>query len=180
MSIEIGAPLNMSSTLRKQESYVELLALTRGLIDGERDWLASLSNFSALVFSQVPDLNWAGFYVARDGELVLGPFQGKVACIRIPFERGVCGACARTGEAQIVPDVHQFEGHIACDAASRSELVVPLMRGEELLGVFDLDSPIPARFDIDDAQGIAKAIAHLAQGTNWLEPVPILKRLLKD
>src|SRR5205085_11697329 len=121
--------------------------------------------FAALAWQSVPDLNWAGFYLARGEELVLGPFQGKIACVRIPFARGVCGACARTRETQLVEDVHAFPGHIACDSASNSELVLPVLAGGRLIGVFDLDSPRTARFDADDARGFAAALEVLAAGT---------------
>jgi GAF domain-containing protein len=139
----------------------------RSVLEGERDWLANLAQFAALVHQSVPELNWAGFYLARGEELVVGPFQGKVACVRIPFARGVCGACARTRQIQLVEDVHAFAGHIACDSASRSELVLPLMAGGRLVGVFDLDSPRAARFDAEDARGFSAALEVLADGTDW-------------
>jgi GAF domain-containing protein len=167
MTFEQADALDMSSGPAKQAAYELLGGQVRSLLQGEHDWLANLSQFAALIYGSVPDLNWAGFYIARGQELVLGPFQGKVACVRIPFDRGVCGACARTREIQIVADVNSFDGHIACDSASRSELVVPLMVGSELRAVFDLDSPSPARFDAIDAEGVAAAVAALMQGTDW-------------
>ena len=165
MSFEQPDTFDMSTPAAKREAYAMLRAQTEALLHGERNWLANLAQFAALVYGTVPALNWAGFYMARENdELVLGPFQGKVACVRIAFSRGVCGACATSREIQLVEDVHAFPGHIACDAASRSELVVPLGR---LIGVFDLDSPEPARFDADDARGIADAVAVLAAATDW-------------
>lgn len=142
----------------KTEAYRDLVQQLTALIGGERDMIANAANTSALLFDLLPDLNWAGFYLLKDGELVLGPFQGKPACIRIPLGRGVCGTAAATRTTQLVADVHAFAGHIACDAASRSELVVPLLRGDTLLGVLDLDSPLPSRFDQTDQAGI-EAIA---------------------
>jgi L-methionine (R)-S-oxide reductase len=167
MSFEQSDTLDMSTAGSKREAYRMLCAQTQSILEGERDWIANLSQFSSLVFGSVPDLNWAGFYIAKGEELVLGPFQGKVACVRIPFTRGVCGACARTREIQIVADVHTFEGHIACDSASRSELVLPIVVGDELRAVFDLDSPSVARFDVDDAQGMAEALTVLIRATEW-------------
>lgn len=172
MSFEPLDFLDMSTLAAKRESYATLENQVRAVLHGERDWLANLAQFAALVFNGVPDLNWAGFYMARknaDGsdELVLGPFQGKVACVRIAFNRGVCGACARTREVQLVEDVHAFPGHIACDAASRSELVLPIVKDGRLIAVFDLDSPLPARFDADDAAGFETALAALIDGTDW-------------
>ncbi|MBV8380451.1 MAG: GAF domain-containing protein [Paucibacter sp.] len=159
--------LDMSSAAAKRESYALLKAQAKALFEGERDWLANLAQFSALVYTTVPGLNWAGFYMARGEQLVLGPFQGKVACVRIPFARGVCGACARSGEIQLVEDVHAFPGHIACDSASRSELVLPVSAGGRLRAVFDLDSPLLARFDAEDAQGFAEVLAVLVEATDW-------------
>lgn len=138
----------------KPEQYAQLEQQARALLAGERDRIANAANLSALVYSALPGLNWVGFYFYDGAELVVGPFQGLPACVRIPLERGVCGAAARTRQTQRVDDVHAFPGHIACDAASRSELVVPLYRGETLVGVFDLDSPTPSRFDADDQRGL--------------------------
>jgi L-methionine (R)-S-oxide reductase len=140
--------------------YADLLAAAEGLTAGEPDTVANMANVAALLWEFVPDLNWAGFYRAIDGELVLGPFAGRPACIRIPFGQGVCGAAAASGATQLVPDVHAFPGHIACDAASRSELVVPVIREGAVCAVIDLDSPLPARFDAEDAAGI-EALARL-------------------
>jgi GAF domain-containing protein len=146
--------LKVTAGLDKQAAYGELQAQLIGLYRGERDGLANAANLSALLYHSLPDLNWAGFYLLRAGELVLGPFQGKVACVRIPLGQGVCGTAAQRRETIVVPDVHAFPGHIACDAASRSEIVLPLLHNGRLSGVLDLDSPIPERFDRDDAAGL--------------------------
>lgn len=138
----------------KPEQYAQLAAQARGLLSGERDRIANAANLSALVFHALPALNWAGFYFFDGTELVVGPFQGQPACVRIPLDKGVCGAAASTRTTQRVDDVHAFPGHIACDAASRSELVVPLVKDGVLIGVLDLDSPGPGRFDVEDQQGI--------------------------
>ncbi|MGE7470091.1 GAF domain-containing protein [Bosea sp. NPDC003192] len=140
--------------------YRELVQQLEGLLHGERDAIANAANLSALLYDAMPRLNWAGFYLMRGGELVLGPFQGKPACVRIPVGRGVCGTAVARRESVLVEDVHAFPGHIACDAASRSELVVPLIRDGEVIGVIDLDSPEPGRFDADDQAGI-ESIASL-------------------
>lgn len=137
----------------KAELYRELLGAADALTAGEPDGVANMANLAALIWQFVPDLNWAGFYRLVEGELVLGPFCGKPACIRIPLGKGVCGTAAETRETQLVEDVHAFPGHIACDAASRSELVVPVIRDGAVVAVIDLDSPLPARFDSEDAGG---------------------------
>ncbi|GAB1406938.1 GAF domain-containing protein [Thermomonas brevis] len=143
----------------KPEQYAQLLEQARALLHGERDRIANAANLSALVYRALPDLNWVGFYFFDGTELVVGPFQGLPACVRIPLDKGVCGAAARSGRTQRVEDVHAFPGHIACDSASRSELVVPLFdEAGALIGVFDLDSPLPARFDVEDQEGL-EAIA---------------------
>jgi L-methionine (R)-S-oxide reductase len=144
----------------KADLYRDLLSALDALTADERDPIANMANAAALVWEYLPDLNWAGFYRLVEGELVLGPFQGKVACIRIPVGKGVCGAAAATLTTQLVEDVHAFPGHIACDAASRSELVVPVVRDGRLVAVLDLDSPEPARFDAEDAAG-CEALAAL-------------------
>lgn len=144
----------------KPALYADLLAAADGLTAGERDGIANMANVSALLWEYLPQVNWTGFYRAVEGELVLGPFAGRPACIRIPFGQGVCGAAAASGTTQLVPDVHAFPGHIACDAASRSELVVPVMRDSAVVAVIDLDSPDVARFDEQDARGI-EALATL-------------------
>jgi GAF domain-containing protein len=147
----------------KAAAYRELRKQLAALFAGERDGLANAANMSALIYEAVPDLNWAGFYFLRGRELVLGPFQGKVACVRIALGKGVCGTAAERRETIIVPDVDAFPGHIACDAASRSEIVVPLMNKDRLLGVIDLDSAQPDRFDQEDSVGLNAAAAV------WLE-----------
>ncbi len=149
----------------KPEQFAQLLQQARALLHGERDRIANAANLSALVYHALPDLNWAGFYFFDGSELVVGPFQGLPACVRIPLSKGVCGAAARTRQTQWVEDVTAFVGHVACDSASRSELVVPLYDGESLIGVFDLDSPTLARFDADDQRGL-EAIAEV-----WMESI---------
>lgn len=138
----------------KPEFYAALHRQLAAVLHGERDWICNLAQTSALLMQTMPDLNWAGFYLLKGSELVLGPFQGKVACVRIAVGRGVCGTAAARRETVLVPNVHEFPGHIACDSASNSEIVVPLLRAGELLGVLDLDSPTLARFDEDDAAGL--------------------------
>ena len=147
----------------KPAQYAQLLAQAQSLLHGERDRTANAANLSALVFHAVPDLNWAGFYIMRSGELVLGPFQGKPACVRIALGKGVCGTAAATRATQLVADVHAFPGHIACDAASRSELVVPITVDGALIGVLDLDSPLPARFTPADAAGAEALVARIGR-----------------
>jgi L-methionine (R)-S-oxide reductase len=146
--------LNHAPAGSKAEQYQLLLQQAQAVFAGERNALANAANLVALIYHGLPDLNWAGFYFHDGRELVLGPFQGQVACVRIAIGRGVCGTAAASGETVLVPDVHQFPGHIACDAASRSEIVVPLRHEGQLLGVLDLDSPLPDRFDQDDRAGL--------------------------
>ncbi|PHR66919.1 GAF domain-containing protein [Pseudidiomarina marina] len=147
--------------------YKMLLEQAKAITAGEPDLIANLSNLSALVYETLNDVNWVGFYLTRaPNTLVLGPFQGKVACLRIPFGRGVCGTAATTRETQLVIDVHEFEGHIACDAASNSEVVVPLIVDGEVVGVFDLDSPLVGRFTQDDADGLT-ALGRFIEQLNW-------------
>ena len=138
----------------KTEQYAQLTQQAAALTAGEPNRIANAANISALVYHALPDLNWVGFYLFDGTELVVGPFQGQPACVRIALDKGVCGAAATTRETQRIADVHAFEGHIACDGATRSELVVPLYDGDTLVGVFDLDSPKPARFDADDQAGL--------------------------
>jgi L-methionine (R)-S-oxide reductase len=142
----------------KGETYTELAAQLRALIEGEDDFIANAANFSALLFHTLPDLNWAGIYLLKGRELVLGPFQGRPACVRIPLGSGVCGTAAAARRTVVVENVHEFTGHIACDSASNSEVVVPLLRGDELFGVLDLDSPSLGRFDREDAQGLEELV----------------------
>jgi L-methionine (R)-S-oxide reductase len=144
----------------KREIYRELGLQARGLFEGERDWLANAANLAALIFGGLDDLNWAGFYFLKDGQLVLGPFQGKPACVRIEMGKGVCGTAAARRETLMVADVHEFAGHIACDAASNSEIVVPLIKDGRVIGVLDIDSPSRGRFDGEDRAGL-EALAAL-------------------
>jgi GAF domain-containing protein len=144
----------------KPEQYRQLAEQARGLLHGERDRIANAANLSALVYHALPELNWVGFYFFDGTELVVGPFQGLPACVRIPLDKGVCGAAASTRTTQRIEDVHAFPGHIACDSASNSELVVPLVHQGALVGVFDLDSPVRARFTVEDQEGL-ETIARL-------------------
>lgn len=143
------------------EQYADLQRSLTGLLAGEDDVIANTANFAALVYTSLPDLNWAGFYFLRGSELVLGPFQGRPACVRIASGRGVCGSAVARRASQLVADVHDFPDHIACDPASRSELVVPMIKGELILGVFDLDSPLPGRFKTGDQLGVEAAVRTL-------------------
>jgi L-methionine (R)-S-oxide reductase len=150
------------ATGSKAELYHDLLAALDALTADEPDAIANMANAAALIWEYLPDINWAGFYRLVDGGLVLGPFQGKAACIRIPLGVGVCGTAAASRATQLVADVHAFPGHITCDAASESELVVPIEYGGRLIGVLDIDSPTPARFDADDQAGCEALVALLA------------------
>lgn len=146
--------IDLNATGAGLGGYALLQAQLESLLADERDFIANAAQFSAFLYSQIEDLNWAGLYLNRNEELVLGPFQGQIACVRIPFGRGVCGAAAASRQTQRVEDVHAFAGHIACDSASNSELVVPLIKGDRLIGVLDLDSPSLSRFTEQDQQGI--------------------------
>lgn len=152
----------------KQELHGDLLSQLRALLDGERDPIAKAANMASLIFHTMPDLNWSGFYFLKSsGELVLGPFHGKPACVRIAVGRGVCGTAVDRRASVRVEDVHDFPGHIACDAASRSELVVPLIYDGRILGVLDLDSPIPGRFDEEDQRCVEVLVAAYMEGCDW-------------
>ncbi|MDL2401022.1 GAF domain-containing protein [Rhizobium mayense] len=152
----------------KPDFYRELAGQLQALLDGETDPIANAANTSALIYQMLPDLNWAGFYFLQsDDELVLGPFQGKPACVRIAVGRGVCGTAIEKAHSILVEDVHTFPGHIACDAASRSELVVPLFRDGHVFGVIDLDSPLAGRFDSDDQAGIEAVATIYASACDW-------------
>ena len=153
--------------MTKPELYANLSDQLRSLFEGERDFIANAANFSSLVYHSLPDVNWAGFYFMKDGELVLGPFQGKPACVRIAMGKGVCGTAAKQRQTILVANVHEFPGHIACDSASNSEIVVPIINDEELLGVLDLDSPLPGRFDDDDARGLNELVQVLVDSTEF-------------
>jgi GAF domain-containing protein len=138
----------------KAAVYENLASQLRSLLEGERDFIANAANFSSLLYHSLPDLNWTGFYLLKEGELVLGPFQGKPACVRIAMGKGVCGAAAEQRQTILVDNVHEFPGHIACDSESNSEIVVPLIKDQQLIGVLDLDSPLFGRFDDEDARGL--------------------------
>jgi len=150
----------------KAEYYAALNRQVAAVLHGERDWVCNLAQTSALLMQAMPDLNWAGFYLLKDGGLVLGPFQGKVACVRIALGKGVCGTAAARRATVVVPNVHEFPGHIACDSASNSEIVVPLLHGGRLLGVLDLDSPKLNRFDAEDARGLEQTVALLLEASD--------------
>ena len=148
------------------ERYSDLLQQATALIEGERDLTANAANLSSLLFHTFPDLNWAGFYWMKGGELVLGPFQGKPACVRIAIGKGVCGTAARDRKTIVVKDVHEFPGHIACDSASNSEVVVPIVAGGKVVGVLDLDSPLVNRFDEADARALEAVVQAFVAGTD--------------
>lgn len=150
----------------KTQLYAELVQETQALLEGESDLIANLANTSALIWNKLPDINWSGFYMCKGEELVLGPFQGKPACVRIPIGRGVCGAAAKTLQPQVVADVHEFEGHIACDMASNSEIVLPIMANGELMGVLDIDSPQTGRFDEEDLSGLKQVVSAVEASIN--------------
>lgn len=145
--------------------YETLLAQVKSILDMETDAVANMANVSAVLFNYLENLNWAGFYILKNGQLVLGPFQGKPACVRIALGRGVCGTCAKTGQTQVVKNVHEFAGHIACDSASNSEIVIPVFKGKELWGVLDIDSPVLARFDETDKLYLEKIVKLFEQKT---------------
>ena len=153
--------------------YALLRRQVESILDGERDLVANASQFSAFIYDTIAELNWAGFYLTRpnkkgDGkELLVGPFQGKVACARIPFGRGVCGTAAQQGKTQLVPDVHAFSGHIACDSASNAEIVIPLIKDGAVLGVFDIDSPLLNRFSVEDQAGLESLVAAFMDATDF-------------
>lgn len=152
---------NASPDVDKPTLYADLLSAAEAVTDNEPDAIANMANVAALIWQFLPDLNWSGFYRMIEGELVLGPFQGKPACIRIPVGQGVCGTAAASGETQLVEDVHAFPGHIACDAASASEIVVPVRVSDRVVAVLDLDSPTPARFDAADQEGLEMLIEQI-------------------
>jgi len=162
-------PAPKKKTSAKGQHYATLAAQLRELLKGEYDFIANAANFSALVFNALPDVNWAGFYLIHENELVLGPFQGKPACVRIPLGTGVCGFAAKQGETVIVPNVHEFPGHIACDSASNSEIVIPLFDGERVRGVFDVDSTKLRRFDDQDAEGLNELVTVLVAHEEGLD-----------
>lgn len=159
MTFQIVKP----ETDSKAELYVHLAEQLRGLLAGEHDFIANAANCAALLYHSLPDLNWAGFYLYKEGELVLGPFQGNPACVRIALGKGVCGCAAQLEQTVVVENVHEFPGHIACDSASNSEIVVPLIKDDQLIGVLDIDSPLYARFDEEDARGLNELVEILTQ-----------------
>lgn len=152
---------------RKDTAYAELARDLAALLAGESDLVANAANTAALIFDALPDINWAGFYFLRGGELIVGPFQGKPACVRIPIGRGVCGAAAAQRKPIVVPDVHAFPGHIACDSASRCEVVIPIMAGEVVLGVLDIDSPSLGRFDEVDLRCLTRLVEVFCSSTRF-------------
>jgi len=160
---------DIKRTAAKTELYASLVMQLRSLLKGEYDFIANTANFSALVYNALPDVNWAGFYILHEDVLVLGPFQGKPACVRIPMGKGVCGFAAKQCETVIVPNVHEFPGHIACDSASNSEIVIPLFDGARVLGVFDVDSPTLKRFDDQDAEGLNELVTVLVAHEEGLD-----------
>jgi L-methionine (R)-S-oxide reductase len=157
----MGFPGSNLASLSKPDVFQQLCAQLGELVSAENDLVANTANAAALIYHSLPDLNWVGFYFAKDDQLVLGPFQGQVACTRIPFGKGVCGTAAAEARTIIVPDVEEFPGHIACDTASKSEMVIPLLNWGRLIGVLDLDSPVPNRFDEDDREGLESLTAVL-------------------
>ena len=161
--------LNEIAASSKGELYAKLAEQLRHLLEGERDFIANAANFASLLYHTLPDLNWAGFYLNRGGDLVLGPFQGKPACVRIHMGKGVCGRAAEDRSPVVVPDVNEFPGHIACDSASRSEVVVPIVLEGELVGVLDLDSPYVGRFDDDDREGLEELVEIFLGATSVTE-----------
>ncbi len=150
----------------KEQQYNQLISQAKSLVSGERDLIANMANISALLYHNLKEVNWAGFYLYKEEQLVLGPFQGQPACIRIPLGKGVCGTSAQMKTVQRIADVHQFDGHIACDAASNSEIVIPLIINDELVGVLDIDSPVYDRFDQDDENGLVEIAKVLMDSQN--------------
>ncbi len=150
----------------KEQQYNQLISQAKSLVSGERDLIANMANISALLYHNLKEVNWAGFYLYKEEQLVLGPFQGQPACIRIPLGKGVCGTSAQSKTVQRIADVHQFDGHIACDAASNSEIVIPLIINDELVGVLDIDSPVYDRFDKDDENGLVEIAKVLMDSQN--------------
>ncbi|MBL0386583.1 GAF domain-containing protein [Tumebacillus sp. ITR2] len=147
--------------------YQELNSQLDHLLEGEPDWIANLANAASLLYLQLETINWSGFYLYREEQLILGPFMGKPACVRIPLGKGVCGTSATNRETIVVPDVHAFPGHIACDAASRSEIVVPILDGDRLIGVLDIDAPVAERFDDEDRKGLETFVSILNKHVDW-------------
>lgn len=153
--------IHIDHSLAKPAAYEQLKCELAALIAGEPDWIANLANAAALIYHSLPNVNWAGFYLLKEDVLVVGPFQGQPACVRIPIGQGVCGTAAQQRRTLIVPNVHEFAGHIACDSASNAEIVVPMLQGQDVLGVLDIDSPTVARFDEEDREGLEGVVATL-------------------
>lgn len=151
----------------KKQFYEQLILRIKGIMEGERDTIANLANVASVLYNQLEGINWAGFYLHKEDQLVLGPFQGKSACIRIPIGRGVCGESARDRTTMVVKDVHDFPGHIACDAASRSEIVVPIVKEDTLLGILDIDSPVLQRFSEIDQKYMEEIVDIIVKGCDW-------------
>ena len=162
--------LEQLSSTSKTETYDHLSTQLSSLLEGERDFIANAANFSSLLFHSLPDVNWVGFYLLKDSELVLGPFQGQPACVRIAMGKGVCGTAAELLQTVVVENVHEFPGHIACDTASNSEIVVPLIKQGQLIGVLDLDSPSLGRFDDEDAEGLNELVQIFLESSERLGP----------
>lgn len=160
-------PIKVVEFDRKDQLYKYMNIKLVGLLDSESDWLANLSNTSALIWLLLKDINWAGFYLFKDDQLILGPFQGKPACVRIQVGSGVCGTAAETRTTQLVKNVHDFPGHIACDSASNSEVVIPIVKDDKLIGVLDIDSPILNRFDEEDVKGFEKLVQTMNKFMDW-------------
>ena len=158
--------VDQPNSTSKSKIYRQLNRQVKRLLADERDFIANAANFCSLIYTTLPDLNWVGFYIFKAGELVLGPFQGKPACVRIAMGRGVCGNAAKERKTIVVENVHEFPGHIACDPRSNSEIVIPMIKEKELIGVFDLDSPIHGRFDTDDQAGLETLIKSFIAHTN--------------
>ena len=151
----------------KKEEYNQILTSLSSLLEGEHDMIANMANTSAVLYEFLSDINWAGFYLYKNNELILGPFQGKTACIRIPLGRGVCGTAAQNDQVLRVHNVHEFEGHIACDSASNSEIVLPIHDGDDVIGVLDIDSPLVGRFSEEDEEGLKEIVKVLEKNCIW-------------
>jgi L-methionine (R)-S-oxide reductase len=163
-STQLMKPTSMQDNFSKRQLYEALAKELRSLLEGEGDEIANAANTAALLYHALPAINWVGFYFLRGGQLVVGPFQGKPACTRLTLGRGVCGTAAAERKTIVVPDVHQFPGHVACDSASASEIVIPMLAGGHLVGVFDVDSPVTGRFDEEDRIGLESIVAVFVEG----------------
>lgn len=164
---EVENTIHKHDNIDKKELYKQINTYITAMVNGDSDWLAGISNASSLLYLMLPDINWAGFYLNKNAELVLGPFQGKPACVRIPLGKGVCGTAAIERKTQIVKDVNEFPGHISCDSASLSEIVIPIIANDKLIGVLDIDSPTKRRFDNVDAEGLTEFVDILCKYIDW-------------